>query len=75
MFPSRVVASIVAYGSMAGSIGTMAVLELTGRLFDAKKAGGGAEVFGTLFVIAGFAYVAAIVVFQLFAPRMEPAKV
>jgi ACS family hexuronate transporter-like MFS transporter len=74
MFPSGVVASIVAYGSMAGSIGTMAILELTGRLFDASKGASGTGVFGTLFVIAGCAYLAAIAVFHLLAPRLEPAE-
>jgi ACS family hexuronate transporter-like MFS transporter len=75
MFPSRVVASIVAYGSMAGSIGTMAILELTGRLFRASNGASGVGVFGMLFVIAGCAYVAAIAVFHFFTPRLEPAKI
>lgn len=64
MFPKRAVGSVVGLGGMAGSVGGMIfsasagyVLELTGSYL-------------TLFMISGSAYLVALAVFQLLAPRL-----
>lgn len=65
-FPRRTVASIVGFGSMAGAVGGMFIAQLTGYLLHVT----GSYVF--VFGMAGAAYLTALVIFHLIAPRLEP---
>ena len=75
MFPNHAVGSVVGFGGTAGALGTMGILALTSRLFDLNAASGGVGAYRTLFLMAGGAYVIAVVIFHLLAPRLEPADV
>lgn len=67
LFPKRAVASVVGIGGMMGAIG--------GTLF-AAAAGVIRVKFGyvPLFVISGFAYLAALGIIHLLTPKLEPVK-
>ena len=68
MFPRQAVASVVGIGGMAGAIGGM---------FFANRAGHILQVNGDyrpLFLIAGSAYLIALLLIQLLVPRLEPAR-
>jgi ACS family hexuronate transporter-like MFS transporter len=68
MFPKNIVASIVGIGSTIGAISTMSfqifagfVLEFTGS-------------YMYLFVICGFLYIVAFIVFSILVPGLEPVS-
>jgi ACS family hexuronate transporter-like MFS transporter len=69
MFPKQAVGSIVGLGGMAGALGAMGILKLTG--FILEKSGS----YTTLFIIAGSAYLLALAIVQVLVPKLEPAKV
>jgi ACS family hexuronate transporter-like MFS transporter len=69
MFPRRAVGSVVGLGGMAGSIGGMFVATAAGLILDATGS------YWSLFLIAGTAYLLALAVIQLLAPRLEAAPV
>jgi ACS family hexuronate transporter-like MFS transporter len=69
-FPRRVVGSVTGFGGMAGAVGGMVaaagighVLDWTGKNYD------------PLLFACGFAYLFALVVIHLLAPRLAPARV
>ena len=69
MFPQQAVGSVVGFGGMLGAISgmlityvTAAVLQLTGS-------------YVPIFIMAGFAYLVALGVIHLLAPRLEPARI
>ena len=69
MFPGRAVASVVGIGGMAGAVGGMLIakvvayfLQWTGR-------------YTVPFVWAGTAYLLAVAVIQLLAPKLEPVSI
>jgi ACS family hexuronate transporter-like MFS transporter len=69
MFPKRAVGSVTGLGGMAGSVG--------GMLF-AASAGWIIELTGSylpLFIMAGSAYILALVIMHLIVPRMQPAQI
>jgi len=68
MFPKRAVASVVGLGTGAGGLGGYLIAKLAGYLLQWN--------FGyfPLFVIAGSAYVLALLVLQILAPRLEPVQ-
>jgi len=68
MFPRRAVGSIVGIGGMAGAVGGMFIAMLVGAILQATGN------YLLIFVIAGFAYLAALTIIHLFAPKLEPAK-
>jgi ACS family hexuronate transporter-like MFS transporter len=68
MFPKRAVGSVTGLGGMAGSVGGMLfapfigyILEWTGSYF-------------VLFLISGSAYLVALAIFHLLAPKLEHVK-
>lgn len=67
MFPRRAVGSIVGIGGMAGAVGGMFIAMLVGAILQATNS------YLLIFVIAGFAYLAALTIIHLFAPKLEPA--
>ena len=69
MFPKRAVGSVTGIGGMAGSIGGMLIALVVGEIL--QKTGS----YVPIFIIAGSAYLAALLVIHLLAPRLEPARV
>lgn len=68
MFPRQTVASVVGIGGFAGAVGGMAMSLFTGAQLQATGS------YGTIFLVAGSAYVVALLVVHLLAPRLEPAR-
>ncbi len=76
MFPKHAVGVVAGIGGTSGSIGAILLLQLTKNLFDSQKNAGvdADHVYTVIFVLAGFAYLAALGCFHLLAPKMEPVK-
>lgn len=68
MFPKQAVGSIVGLGGMAGALGAMGMLKLTGAILTATGS------YTVLFIIAGSAYLAALAGLHLLVPRLAPAR-
>lgn len=68
MFPRQTVASVVGIGGFAGAVGGMAMSLFTGAQLQATGS------YGTIFLVAGSAYVVALLVVHLLAPRLDPAR-
>jgi ACS family hexuronate transporter-like MFS transporter len=68
MFPRRAVASVVGIGGFAGAMGGFAFQRMTGAILEATGSN-----YNIIFVMCGFAYVAALLVIHLLSPRLEPA--
>ena len=68
MFPRQAVGSVVGLGGMAGALGAMLILKLTGYILAHTGS------YTVLFLIAGSAYLLALLVLHLLAPRLETAK-
>lgn len=75
MFPRQAVGSVVGFGGMAGSIGGMLIASTVGLILEGTKS---AEYpngnYFSIFLIAGSAYLTALLIIHLLAPRLEPAK-
>ena len=69
MFPRRAVGSVVGIGGMAGAVGGMFIALLVGAVLQATGS------YMPIFVLAGSAYLAALLVIHLLVPRLEPASV
>lgn len=67
MFPRRAVASVVGIGGCAGAIGGMLIALFTGFVLQLTHS------YLLVFIIAGSAYLLALLCVQLLAPRLEPA--
>jgi len=65
MFPKRVVGSVVGLGGMAGSIGGMVFSASAGYILEWTGS------YLTLFVISGSAYLLALLIFQMLAPKLS----
>ena len=70
MFPRHAVASVVGLGGFAGMVSAFAFQRFTGALLEAT---GGS--YSTVFAVLGVAYVGALALLHLFAPRLEPIAV
>jgi ACS family hexuronate transporter-like MFS transporter len=68
MFPQRAVGSVVGIGGMVGAIGGMLIASAAGLILQMTHS------YVPLFLIAGSAYLVALLLIQLLVPRMEPAK-
>jgi len=68
MFPKQAVGSVVGLGGMAGALGAMGILKLTGYILERTGS------YTILFLIAGSAYLLALTALHLLAPRLAPAK-
>lgn len=76
MFPRSAVASLTGIGGMVGALGGMLFPVATGQLLDHYKALGNlSSGYGVLFTGCAFAYLAALVVNHLLAPRFDPVKI
>jgi ACS family hexuronate transporter-like MFS transporter len=67
MFPRRAVASLVGIGGFAGAVGGMLIATFTGFLLQTTGS------YVPLFFMAGSAYLIALAVVHMLAPRLEPA--
>jgi ACS family hexuronate transporter-like MFS transporter len=75
IFPKSAIGSVVGIGGTAGALGAMGLLALTSRILQAQTARGETSGgFAVLFVIAGLAYLLAMVCLQVFAPRLESVR-
>lgn len=68
MFPRRAIASVVGIGGFAGAVGGMMVSTFTGFLLQATGS------YMPLFLMAGSAYLLALMIVHALAPRLEPAR-
>jgi ACS family hexuronate transporter-like MFS transporter len=68
MFPRRAVGSVVGIGGMAGAVGGMFIAQLVGQILQRTGS------YVPIFIIAASAYLLALLVIHLLAPRLEPAQ-
>ncbi len=69
MFPRRAVGSVVGIGGMAGAIGGMLIAVVVGSILQATGS------YILIFIIASTAYLIALTIIHLLAPRLEAAPV
>jgi MFS transporter, ACS family, hexuronate transporter len=69
MFPRRAVGSVIGFGGMAGAIGGMLIALVVGEILQRT----GSYLY--IFYLAALAYLAALLVVHLLAPRLSPADV
>jgi len=69
MFPARAVGSVVGIGGMAGAIGGLFIATVVGHVLQWTGS------YRVPFLIAGSAYLLALVIIHALAPGMEPAKI
>ena len=67
MFPQQAVGSVVGIGGMAGSLGGVVLQSTVGLIVFYTGS------YFSVFVIAGSAYLIALLIMQLLTPRLEPA--
>jgi ACS family hexuronate transporter-like MFS transporter len=76
MFPKQAVGSVVGIGGMAGAVGGMLIASTVGLVLEYTKS----ETFPngnyfSIFIMAGSAYLLALLVMHLLSPKMEPAVI
>jgi ACS family hexuronate transporter-like MFS transporter len=69
MFPRRTVASVVGIGGFGGAVGGMCIATFTGFLLERTGS------YVPVFLMAGSAYLLALLAVHLLTPRLEPARV
>ena len=69
MFPRRAVGSVVGIGGTAGAIGGMLIALVVGEILQRTGS------YFLIFLIAGSAYLAALLIIHLLIPRSDPAQV
>jgi ACS family hexuronate transporter-like MFS transporter len=69
MFPKQAVGSIVGLGGMAGALGAMLILKITGYVLSHTGS------FTVLFIIASSAYLTSLLAIHLLVPKLEPANI
>lgn len=68
MFPRQAVGSVVGIGGTSGAVGGMCIAMLVGAILQATGS------YVPVFVLAGCAYLLALLVIQLLVPRLEAAR-
>jgi MFS transporter, ACS family, hexuronate transporter len=68
-FPRRAVGSVVGLGGMFGSVGALLLAKITGYVLQWTGS------YMSLFIIAGSAYLVALVIIHFLNPRLAPAPV
>jgi ACS family hexuronate transporter-like MFS transporter len=68
-FPRRAVGSVVGIGGMAGAVGGMVISLVVGEILQRTGS------YVPIFIIAGSAYLLALLIVHLLAPRLQPADV
>jgi len=69
MFPRRAVGSVVGIGGMAGAVGGMLIATTVGLILQHTGS------YLPIFIIAGCAYLVALLVIHSLVPRMESARI
>jgi ACS family hexuronate transporter-like MFS transporter len=69
MFPRRAVASVVGIGGFGGAVGGMCIATFTGFLLETTGS------YVPVFLMAGSAYLLALLVVHSLAPKLEPASI
>jgi len=69
MFPKQAVGSVVGIGGMFGAIGGMCISPLVGYILDTTGS------YVPIFIIAASAYLIALLIIHLLAPKLEPAAI
>jgi ACS family hexuronate transporter-like MFS transporter len=69
MFPARAVGSVVGMGGMAGAIGGWLIADVVGHVLQWTGS------YMVPFAMAGCAYLVALAVIHVLAPRLEPARI
>ena len=69
MFPAQAVGSVVGIGGMAGAIGGMLIAKAVGYTLQWTGS------YMIPFVMAGSAYLLALAMIQILAPKLEPARI
>jgi ACS family hexuronate transporter-like MFS transporter len=69
MFPRRAVGSVIGIAGMAGAIGGMLMQAASGRIRELTGS------YLTMFLAAGLAYLVAVLVIHVLAPRLSPASI
>jgi ACS family hexuronate transporter-like MFS transporter len=67
-FPRRAVASVVGIGGFGGAVGGMLIATFTGLVLQFTGS------YVPMFVLAGSAYLLALLIIHLIVPRLEPAN-
>jgi ACS family hexuronate transporter-like MFS transporter len=67
-FPRQAVGSVVGIGGMAGAIGGMMIARIVGEILERTGS------YVPVFIIAGSAYLVALLIIHLLAPRLDPAR-
>jgi ACS family hexuronate transporter-like MFS transporter len=68
-FPAQAVGSVVGMGGMAGAIGGMLIAKIVGYTLQWTGS------YMVPFLIAGFAYLTALAIIQILAPKLEPVRI
>jgi len=66
LFPKEAVASVIGIGGTAGAIGGMLMTTYNGYILEIFKS------YQPIFIVAGSAYLVAIVVIHVLTPRLKP---
>jgi ACS family hexuronate transporter-like MFS transporter len=69
MFPARAVGSVVGIGGTAGALGGVGISTLTGFLLQSTGS------YVPVFIMAGSAYLLALAIVHMLAPRLAPAEI
>jgi ACS family hexuronate transporter-like MFS transporter len=69
MFPKRAIGSVIGLAGFAGAVGGMLIAKFTGYVLDATGN------YLLISLVAGSAYLVALLVIHLLVPRLEPAEV
>ncbi len=69
MFPRKAVGSVVGLGGMAGAIGGMLISKVVGWILTTTGS------YVPIFIIAGSAYIFALLIIHLLVPKLEPARI
>jgi ACS family hexuronate transporter-like MFS transporter len=69
MFPRQAVGSVVGLGGFAGAVGGMLIAKVTGYVLQMTGS------YTTVLLIAGGAYLVALAIVQILAPKLEPARI
>ena len=69
MFPKSAVGSVVGIGGMAGAVGGMFIAKVVGYVLDATGS------YVPVFIIAGSAYLIALVLFHWITPKMQQVSI
>ncbi len=69
MFPKQAVGSVVGIGGMLGAVGGMIIAPLVGYILQTTGS------YMPIFIIAASAYLLALLIIHLLAPKLEPAAI